>query len=524
MSGRIVDLFSGPGGWSEGLRMLGCSEVGIEWDEAACATARAAGHERVQADVAAVDPMDFVREHFAERRAVRTNNFTAVARDSDGKRSKAGSVPYERPVSAPAPTIDGNTGSWQVELGDVPDVDGLIGSPPCQAYSTAGKGAGRRDVAHVLACVAELVAGRDTRTEHAERCEDARSMLVVEPLRWALALRPAWIALEQVPPVLPLWDVFADALRAVGYSVWTGVLEAERFGVPQTRERAILMARRDRPVHPPPPTHQRYVPGEPQRHEVTMLGEVLPWVSMAEALGWGMMERPSVSVASGGEKRRGAKPLGAGSGSQRTIDAERDAGAWAYKLARGEGITERHGDRPAQPATEPAPTISTKARTAEWVMRANKQTNSAVRETGEPAPTITGGHDTGDRAWINGMDRRQGGAPVRAIDELAHTMSSQGLAKGRDAWVHEHPSTTVNGDPRISQPGRHDPDNSGSQQKNTVRVTVQEAAILQSFRPDYPWHGSKSTQYQQVGNAIPPLLARAILSELIDLASQQKAA
>jgi DNA (cytosine-5)-methyltransferase 1 len=459
--------------------MLGCSEVGIEWDEAACATARAAGHERVQADVAAVDPMDFVREHFAERRAVRTNNFTAVARDSDGKRSKAGSVPYERPVSAPAPTIDGNTGSWQVELGDVPDVDGLIGSPPCQAYSTAGKGAGRRDVAHVLACVAELVAGRDTRTEHAERCEDARSMLVVEPLRWALALRPAWIALEQVPPVLPLWDVFADALRAVGYSVWTGVLEAERFGVPQTRERAILMARRDRPVHPPPPTHQRYVPGEPQRHEVTMLGEVLPWVSMAEALGWGMMERPSVSVASGGEKRRGAKPLGAGSGSQRTIDAERDAGAWAYKLARGEGITERHGDRPAQPATEP---------------------------------------------WINGMDRRQGDAPVRAIDEPAHMMSSQGLAKGRDAWVHEHPSTTVNGDPRISQPGHHDPEKSGSQQKTAVRVTVQEAAILQSFRPDYPWHGSKSKQFQQVGNAIPPLLARAILTELVDPASQQEAA
>jgi DNA (cytosine-5)-methyltransferase 1 len=156
-----------------------------------------------------------------------------------------------------------------------------------------------------------------------------------------------------------------------------------------------------------------------------MLGEVLPWVSMAEALGWGMTERPSVSVASGGQKRRGAKPLGAGSGSQRTIDAERDAGAWAYKLARGEGITERHGDRPAQP---------------------------------------------------------------------------------------------------ISQPGRHDPEKSGSQQKNAVRVTVQEAAILQSFRPDYPWHGSKSKQYQQVGNAIPPLLARAILSELIDPASKQKAA
>ena len=54
----IIDLFAGPGGWSTGLNMIGRAEtVGIEWDKAACDTARAAGHERLQADIAELDPL-----------------------------------------------------------------------------------------------------------------------------------------------------------------------------------------------------------------------------------------------------------------------------------------------------------------------------------------------------------------------------------------------------------------------------------------------------------------------------------
>jgi DNA (cytosine-5)-methyltransferase 1 len=80
-------------------------------------------------------------------------------------------------------------------------------------------------------------------------------------------------------------------------------------------------------------------------------------------------------------------------------------------------------------------------------------------------------------------------------------------------WVHERPATTVQGDPRIAQPGHRDREGGERQfEGESVRVTVQEAAILQSFPPDYPWQGTKSAQFRQVGDAVPPLLAAHVIA------------
>ncbi len=238
-----VDLFAGPGGWDVAAASLGIDALGIEWDAAACRVREAAGHRTLQADVADLDPHDF-------------------------------------------------------------PCDLLIASPPCTAFSMAGKGEGRKVLDELVGAMYDLGKSEanswQTHGPYPLSTDDETARLVLEPLRWALAIRPRMVACEQVPPVLPLWEAMAQVLRAEGYHAWTGILSAERFGVPQTRKRAFLIASLDGPVGEPLATHQRYVAplrrddigaglfDLPDPERIVARGEdnLLPWVSMAEALGW----------------------------------------------------------------------------------------------------------------------------------------------------------------------------------------------------------------------------------------------
>lgn len=46
------------------------------------------------------------------------------------------------------------------------------------------------------------------------------------------------------------------------------------------------------------------------------------------------------------------------------------------------------------------------------------------------------------------------------------------------------------------------------------RITVEEAAAIQTFPRDVPWAGSQSARFRQIGNAVPPLLGYAVAAQV----------
>ena len=276
--------YAGPGGACEGLRTLGLTPVGIEWDAAACATRAAAGHLTIRADLATYRP-------------------------------------HHRPGT----------------------VEGYWSSPPCQTFSSAGKGDGRDQLDDLAAVI------------HAERWTEAdlfdpRTRHVIDAAHTAVELAPGWVAMEQVPAVLPLWRALAHVLERHGYSTWCGVLCAADYGVPQTRRRAILMASRVGAVSPPVPTHAER-PG--------MFGE-RPWVTMADALGWRLTKRPAYTLCGGNE---GGLDLAGGSGAREGIKSAKATGAWLDRRQQSDGVPVR-----LVPTSEPAPTLTGQA-VGQWVVR-----------------------------------------------------------------------------------------------------------------------------------------------------------
>ncbi|KHO27715.1 DNA methylase [Mycolicibacterium setense] len=241
---RIIDLFAGPGGLDVGATWLGIPTIGIELDANACATRTAAELKTVPDDVRAYGPSDF------------------------------------------------------------PEANVLTGGPPCQTFTVAGTGSGRHALDDVVRRVTEMA--ESPKAEHTlGGFADERTGLVLEPMRWALsALRAGApfqaIVLEQVPAVLPVWAAFRAVLERFGYQVAHGVLRTEEFGVPQTRRRAILIARLGtQGISLPAPTHHGFRKGGPEQTAF----DLEPWVSMGEALGHDLDFTVVSNYGSGGDPR-----------------------------------------------------------------------------------------------------------------------------------------------------------------------------------------------------------------------------
>ena len=48
----------------------------------------------------------------------------------------------------------------------------------------------------------------------------------------------------------------------------------------------------------------------------------------------------------------------------------------------------------------------------------------------------------------------------------------------------------------------------------TDQLSLAQAGVLQGFRPDYPWRGSRTAAFEQVANAVPPPMSTALIGFL----------
>lgn len=183
---KVVDLFSGAGGLSVGFSKKPFNILfGIEWDKYAAKTYSANfSHPMINKDICEVNAEEMLKQYG--------------------------------------------------------EADIVIGGPPCQGFSMAGK--------------------RDK--------NDPRNSLFMEYLRFVKVFKPKYFVLENVPGILTMKtgngelviDIIKSEFDAIGYNLKWKVLLACDYGVPQKRKRVIFLGWNKvgvtEPFHPEP-THTK---------------------------------------------------------------------------------------------------------------------------------------------------------------------------------------------------------------------------------------------------------------------------
>jgi DNA (cytosine-5)-methyltransferase 1 len=191
----VISLFSGAMGLDIGLNQAGLSVVVSQDIDHACAeTIKANGHSVIEGDIRALIHKDPSCQFLLEAGGIKKNDLFAV-----------------------------------------------VGGPPCQSFSTAGKRLG---------------------------VEDERGQLYEEFVKVVAALRPRFFVLENVKGMAsmpsdpndkdskPVLQMVLDAFSKLGYKTEHGVLDAVHYGTPQFRERLVVLGSRDsEPLFLPIPTH-----------------------------------------------------------------------------------------------------------------------------------------------------------------------------------------------------------------------------------------------------------------------------
>lgn len=387
----------------------------------------------------------------------------------------------------------------------------LIGGPPCQAYSLAGRGRKPGDLGYV---------------PHAEN----RHRLYEEYIDVLRQLRPAAFVMENVKGMLSssiekkkVFDlVTKDLMGGTGEAEYvlfplTGeptfdgevvprsfIVEAERHGVPQARHRVIITGVRRDLLVPGMPLSFPKLPFEDREVTVRDVLQNMPVVRSGISARGGNRDDPddwkSTVAAAAGRILLGGCSLTGGS-AKKFSAAIKSVSAPAKIKARN-----RIGGRGNIALPPQCPDAL-----ADW-LREPRLTHLVQHETR--------GHmreDLGRYLFAASWTLATGVSPKAMDFPEALAPKHKNWASGKfsdrfrvQGW--DRPASTVVC--HISKDGHYfihpDP-------RQCRSLTVREAARLQTFPDNYFFKGNRTEQYVQVGNAVPPFLAWKVASAIAPL-------
>ena len=502
----VIDLFAGPGGLNEGF----CSLVkensderifktlmSIEKDPVACKTLRFRAFFRAIMSERKAAPSSYL-EYLAtpsdqnleqllaqfpdEWRQAENEALCAELKEGDLSLVETGRKRLAEAGVAPG-------GSWV-----------LIGGPPCQAYS---------------------LVGRSRRAHDETLATDVKQTLYKCYLDFIRELKPAAFVMENVKGMLSaqhagegIFNRIRKDMQAAGYSIHSLVTEnpdtpndyvvrAEQYGVPQARHRVILLGiREDIGSSPRALTRRGSRP--------VSVGEALAGIPRIRS---GFSRRDS----------NGQEP------DWRTHI--REAAERLLTTEEGANLRDIIEDTlhsyPPQKMSRGA-ILNEKNCYQQWYrgnMGSSKvlANHEARRHQAEDI----------DRYFFCAVYAKKYGAPAHVYDfpdylipkhrnvRTAKEDHKNGITvKFSDRFrvqIENRCSTTITS--HIAKDGHYyihpDPNQARS-------LTVREAARLQTFPDDYFFAGNRTSQYQQVGNAVPPMLAQQIaqiVAEVLGISS-----
>jgi DNA (cytosine-5)-methyltransferase 1 len=362
----------------------------------------------------------------------------------------------------------------------------VIGGPPCQAYSQAGRGKLR------------------SLGENRVHTNDARGYLYKDLINKAVELNARCIIVENVPESvnfgpLNIPDEICRELTNFGYKANWSILNAADYGVPQIRERVFVIAwKSDEEIEPefPIPTHnlngqffqsrqknkrlqesQYYV--SPPRHP----DNARHWLTVRDAIS----DLPTLFKTADSKYKLYDNDEILLYGSEPQNEYQRLMRNWPnfknYSFVTGHGFRKTKRDFPIFEKMNPGDNYLNASIIADNIFA------EALRFEGITKESNCDRYIYLKRKYVPPYDRNKFFDKWRRLDSdrPAHTLVAH---LSIDTYSHIHPW-----EPR--------------------GISIREAARLQSFPDSFIFPGSMGDAFRQIGNAVPPLLSQAIAGQVL---------